>query len=208
MPFPRRSQVAQDLNQDGTQPHPKETSFTRALKRAHLHGPTWDRGQLLTAAIPINEEREHLQVQLGHRKVQRDTMTAQLRACKVRFKQQQHWFTKNGKHSAQAAWLPSLLDKQLEVDHIPFQDLGVFYRLGFDASNGHYCNDIKDGGTWWVYDDANDAVKPSALAWVAQENCCLPWLHCTPQGRCRGSLSSRGRISPPDGSGDSGQHHP
>ena len=38
----------------------------------------------------------------------------------------------------QAAWLPSLLDKQVEVDYIPFQDPDVLYHLGFDFANGHY----------------------------------------------------------------------
>ena len=130
------------------QPHPQEISSIHALQRAHLYGSIWDRGQLLPAATPINEEHDQLEIQLGDHQVQRDTMTARLRACKDCSKQQPRWFTQN---------------------------LDVFYHLGFDAANGHYCIDIQDGGNWWFYDDAKDTVKFSALPWVAQEDCCLPW---------------------------------
>ena len=76
-------------------------------QRAYLHGPSWDRGQLLPAAIFINEEHDYLETPLGDHKVPSDIMTAQLRACDVCFKQKQRWITPNGKPSSSVAWLKS-----------------------------------------------------------------------------------------------------
>ena len=79
-------------------------------------------------------------------------------------------------------WLPYFLNTKLEVDHIPFSVLGVSFHLGSEASSGHYNTAIKDGDSWWVYDDDHTPVKFSTLPLVAQENCCLLWLNCTPHG--------------------------
>ena len=44
-------QGPQPLRLDSNQPYPKKKSFTRALKRAQLHGQTWRGGRLLTASM-------------------------------------------------------------------------------------------------------------------------------------------------------------
>ena len=81
----------------------KKRFVQKQLDRSVLLIPKAEGG---SHAIPITEKHEYLGVQMGYHNFQRDTMKARLQACKVRFKQMQPWFTKNGMHSAQkvALW--------------------------------------------------------------------------------------------------------
>ena len=81
----------------------KKRYVQKQLDRSVLLIPKAEGG---SHAIPIKEKHEYLGVQMGYFNFQRDTMKARLQACKVRFKQMQRWFTKNGMHSAQkvALW--------------------------------------------------------------------------------------------------------
>ena len=75
------------------QSHAKKRFVQKQLDRSVLLIPKAEGG---SHAIPITEKHEYLGVQMGYHNFQSDTMKARLQACKVRFKQMQRWFTKNG----------------------------------------------------------------------------------------------------------------
>ena len=56
------------------------------------------------------------------------------------------------------------------------------YHLGSKPTCGRYCTAVLEGGVWWIFDAGHPPGKFEKVPLVAQENCCLLWLNCMPDG--------------------------